>query len=365
MTSPDYTKLDPKFLVWLQQWNNNPLATADYASVSIADRRLASERTHAFNGALAKPVTVRRIDDVIVVARDGFDFTVRIYYPRITNKPQPALLYCHGGGWVAGSISTHDPLCRQLCSKAETIIVSVDYRLAPEHPAPTAVLDCLDAYRYIVDNADALGIDKHRIVVGGDSAGGNIVAAAALELANNQRYLDAGLPAPLLQVLIYPSLDMTCSSGESYRKYGNGYYLRTDGMRYYCDLYLGGGEAGDAASPSSSQSSGARGMPSAPTRVRLDARDPLVSPIFAPSHHLARVCPAYILVAGHDPLRSDGEVYRDVLTKAGHAEVGFDCFESVTHSSVCMMGIAPEVVGRMHDAIAAAIKKAVFKGEAC
>jgi acetyl esterase len=339
MSSVDFSRLHPSLVPWLTAFNASPLATADPASVPIADRRVTALRNHLFNGG--ELIATRRIEDVALPMRDGTALPARLYLPRLVaagERPLPVLLYAHGGGWVVGSTSSHDPLCRHLALHTQCAVLSIAYRLAPEHPAPQCVHDFLDSYAYVAsdEGSAALGVDGTRILVGGDSSGGNIAAAAALQLAAGA---GAGAGAgsappsprrllPLLQVLIYPTLDMTLSSGPSYTAYAEGYYLRTKGMEWYCGVYLSG--------------SG------------LDPKDILVSPLFAAPELVAALPPAYIMTAGHDPLLSDGEAYRDLL-RANGVPVTHANFEDMIHSCVCMR----QVIGARVDEIYASIGAAV------
>jgi acetyl esterase len=209
-----------------------------------------------------------------------------------------ALLYLHGGGWTVGDIDSHDVLCRSLCEQANCTVVSVDYRLGPEHRFPAAFDDTLLAYQWVVDQAEALGIDVNRIAIGGDSAGGNLAAAACLALRDHAF-------KPVFQLLIYPATDLNCNS-PSHTTNGQGYLLTRELILWFVENYL-------------VQTS--------------DANDWRASPLLAPS--LAGAAPALVLTAGYDPLRDEGLLYADALSKAGVA-TQYICFERQIHGFITM-----------------------------
>ena len=205
----------------------------------------------------------------------------RLYRPN-DRKDLGLLVFYHGGGWVLGSMNTHDDVCRKLALAMGHAVLSVDYRLAPEFAFPEPLNDCIMALRWAHANAAELGIDATRIAVGGDSAGGNLAAV----VANLQ-------PVPLkFQMLIYPVTDATRSS-QSYKDNGEGYRLTAAGMKWFCDHYL----------------SGSMGTPT----------DPRVSPLFADATTLTSAPPAIVITAEYDPLRDEGEQYAHRLIEAGVA----------------------------------------------
>ena len=222
----------------------------------------------------------------------------------------PALLFFHGGGFTLGDIDTHDVFCRQLCDQAGIAVVSVDYRLGPEHKFPAAHVDCYAALQWVVSQAEALCINPARIAVGGDSAGGNIAAACAL-LAR-----DTGGPALAFQLLIYPATDFRCIT-DSHKRNGEGYLLTSKLIDYFCACYL--------ASPAD----------------RLDWR---LSPLLAASH--GGLPPALVLTAGYDPLVDEGKEYAERLRAAG-GQAEYVCFEGQLHGFITMgrfIGQANEAV---------------------
>ncbi|GAJ97474.1 alpha/beta hydrolase [Geomicrobium sp. JCM 19055] len=136
---------------------------------------------------------------------EGYTIPVRVYQPEGTT-PQPVLLYFHGGGWVLGDLDSHDPVCRRIANASQSTVISVEYRLAPEYPFPAAVYDCYNAVHWVREQAEVLGIDKERVAVGGDSAGGNLAAVVTHLLKERSE------PLPVYQLLIYPSVDFTKKS---------------------------------------------------------------------------------------------------------------------------------------------------------
>ena len=227
---------------------------------------------------MTAPSTVE-LHEIREVNADGV--AARLYRPN-DRKDLGLLVFYHGGGWVLGSINTHDDVCRKLALAMGHAVLSVDYRLAPEFAFPEPLNDCIVALRWAHANAAQLGIDATRIAVGGDSAGGNLAAV----VANLQ-------PVPLkFQMLIYPVTDATRSS-QSYKDNGEGYRLTAAGMKWFCDHYV----------------SGSIGTPT----------DPRVSPLFADATTLASAPPAIVITAEYDPLRDEGEQYAHRLIEAGVA----------------------------------------------
>ncbi len=217
----------------------------------------------------------------------------------------PVLVYFHGGGWTIGDLDTHDVLCRQLCAAAGIAVVSVDYRMGPEHPFPAAVDDCLAATRWVRQQAAGWGLDGSRLAIGGDSAGGNLAAVVALSMR------DAG-DAPLrFQLLIDPATDMRAVA-PSHTHNGQGYLLTADSIAYYRGHYI------------------------ADEAQWADWR---ASPLLAPD--LSGLPPALVLTAGCDPLRDEGRQYADALSAAG-TSCQYLCFERQVHGFIVMGKVIKE-----------------------
>lgn len=229
-----------------------------------------------------EPPLVNEIQDMEAPGPDGA-IPVRYYRP-VGTLPQerlPVLVYFHGGGWVIGSLDSHDVVCRRLANAGRCAVVSVDYRMAPEHRFPAAVEDCMAATEWVSRSGELLRIDTRRLAVGGDSAGGNLAAAVALMAR------DTGAPAIVAQVLFYPATDFDMSM-PSHKTRGQGYLLTTRTMEWFRDQYFRGPE---------------------------DGADWRASPIKAAN--VAGVAPAYVLTAGYDPLCDEGEAYARKLVEAG------------------------------------------------
>jgi acetyl esterase len=205
---------------------------------------------------------------------------IRIYWPKL-EKNLPALVYYHGGGWVVGSLDGVDRTCRALANASGCVLVSVDYRLAPEHKFPAATEDADAALRYVADRASELGLDPKRIAVGGDSSGGNLAAVVA------QISRDRGDPQVAFQLLIYPVTDFD-DDRPSLHEFAQGYLLTKPGMAYFWAHYLLRPE---------------------------DGRHPHASPMKAES--LAGLPPALVITAEFDPIRDQGEAYAERLREAG------------------------------------------------
>jgi acetyl esterase len=229
------------------------------------------------------PSPVGEVRDLVATGPAG-KIPLRLYRGKgtDTSSPQPALIYYHGGGWVLGNLESHDGVCRDIANVAQCTVISVDYRLAPEAKFPAAADDSIAAAQWIHDNAADLGIDRARLAVGGDSAGGNLSAVVALHARDN------GGPKLKLQVLIYPSADMS-SVYPSYEEFAEQLPLTRTTMDWFVDLYLSSREK--------------------------DAKDWRASPLHAKS--LAGLPPAFIITAAMDPLRDEGEEFARALMKAG------------------------------------------------
>jgi acetyl esterase len=212
----------------------------------------------------------------------GAEIPIRIYRDS-SARPAPGVVYFHGGGWVLGSINSHDKLCRELAREAGAVVVSVDYRLAPEHKYPAAAEDAYAATCWVAEHAAELGIDPGRRVVAGDSAGGNLAAAACLMIR------DRGGPPPALQVLVYPITDFNLDT-PSYLENAEGYFLTRDSMAWFWRQYLNSPADGEVA---------------------------YVSPLRAAD--LSSLPSALVLTARYDPLRDEGRAYAERLFQAGVA----------------------------------------------
>ena len=241
---------------------------------------------------------VERIEDVVIPEAEGGRLRARAYWPTVPAEALGVLVWLHGGGWYVGDIESFDRVTRQLANASGAVCLSVEYRLAPEHPYPAAVQDARAAVAWAAgDGAAQLGTDPARVVVGGDSAGGNLAAVAA-------RHERTALRA---QLLAYPALDATMA-GDSYREFADGLMLRARDMEDCWRTYL----------------------------ADADRADPDVSPLAADD--LAGVPAAYIAVAGHDVLRDDGLRYAQALRAAG-VDVTVDRYDDMVHSFLRWGGV--------------------------
>ena len=268
------------------------------------EQRSAAEAREMFRAMnrSGDPVPVGAIEDRVIPGPGG-EIPVRLYRPE-GSGPFPVHVYCHGGGWVIGDLDTHDGHCRETCRSAQCLVLSVDYRLAPEHPFPAALDDAYAAVCWAGEHAAELGGDPRRLSVGGDSAGGNLAAATA------QRIRDQGGPALCFQLLIYPVTDANFETG-SYRSNAEGYMLTRNGMAWFWDNYC--------TDPA-------------------QRRSPYASPLQAQS--LAGLPPALVVTAEYDPLRDEGEAYARALHEAG-VPVELQRYDGMIHGFVGMAALIP------------------------
>ena len=228
---------------------------------------------------------------------------VRVYRPDAAQR-RPILVFLHGGGFVLGSLDTHDSMCRLFAVEARCVVASVDYRLAPEHPFPAGLDDALAAFCWLREHAEALGGRSDRMAIAGDSAGANLATLVC------HRLRDAGLPQPMLQALLYPTTDVERSQ-PSHRVFADGFYLTQTKLDWFLDCYLG----------------------------HLSSRErERASPLHQPNY--AGLAPALIVTAGFDPLRDDGTVYAARLAAAG-GRVEHHCRERLIHGFLNMGGVIP------------------------
>ena len=260
---------------------------------------VSPEEARAFfdNMQLPAPeVPLASVEDLRIPGPEG-EIPVRIYKP--APGPLPALVYFHGGGWVIGSLETHDATCRQLADKAGCAVVSVEYRLAPEHRYPAAAEDCYAAIGWVVEQGASLGIDSTRLAVGGDSAGGNLTAVVA------QMARDRQGPELAFQLLIYPVTDADFER-PSYADNAEGYLLETAAMKWFWDHYV-------------------------PDPARR--REAYCAPLRA--EDLAGLPPALVITAEFDPLRDEGEAYAERLKAAG-VDTALTRYEGMIHGFFAM-----------------------------
>jgi acetyl esterase len=259
-----------------------------------------------------------RVEDLHIPARDGHALPARLYAPS-TDAGLPVLMYLHGGGFTIGNLATHDILCRELARLAGCMVVSLDYRLAPEHRFPTAHNDAWDALQWLARQGQTLGADPARLAVGGDSAGGTLAAASAI-LAR-----DAGLPLAL-QLLIYPG----CAPHQdtpSHATFARGLVLEEPAISWFFGNYV---------------------------QSRAEREDWRFAPLLAPD--VEGVAPAWVGLAECDPLVDEGIEYADKLRRAG-VPVDLDIYRGVTHEFIKMGRAIPEA-RKAHADAARALRRA-------
>lgn len=247
------------------------------------------------------------VRDLTVDGGDG-PIAGRLFIPtaQLRSDAVPTLLFIHGGGHGLGNIDSHDGACRSLAERSGVQVLSIDYRLAPEHPFPAAVEDCFAAYQWLVKNADSLHADPERLAVGGDSAGGNLAAATALQAA------EAGLPMAF-QLLIYPVTDFVNRSRSRDLFDGGGFFLERPGMDKLRDWYVPREE---------------------------DKHHPLAS-VLLRSEFPSGLAPAFVATAGFDPLRDEGEAYARLLAEHG-VHVELQRYPSMIHGFFNIVGAGRE-----------------------
>ena len=293
------------------------IASVDAPPMSTVGAEEARARFRAFTVDLRDPASLAVVGEVTELSVDGAEGPrpARLYRPvGVDHTPLPLVVFFHGGGFVIGDLDTHEGQARRVCRELGALVLSVDYRLAPEHPYPAAFEDCLAATRWAAAHADDLGADPDRLVVGGDSAGGNLAAVVA------QACRDGRGPALAAQLLIYPATDMTDPNGEvhaSRHDNAEGYFLSGDDMRWFESSYLAGAPAGD----------------------------PATSPLYG---DLAGLPPTVVVTAEFDPLRDEGEAYARALEDAGVPVVATR-FDGLIHGFFDMGPLSPACDRAAHE----------------
>ena len=273
------------------------------ASLSPAQARQAARAGLALlDGRPARDI---EIADIMLPGKEGKQIAARTYKPRLPNRLVPTMVYFHMGGGVIGGLETCHVFCSMMALRANCLVVSVDYRLAPEHKFPAAVEDAIAAFRSVREHARTLGGNPNLVAVGGDSAGGNLAAVVAQEMKRTNE------KPPKLQLLIYPVVDWM-SNTASMKSFGDSYPLTTPVMDYFRKHYF-----------------------NAPEEDALVAQ---ASP--ARSQDLSKLPPAFIYTAGHDPLVDQGRDYAEALKVAG-VPVIYRCYDHLAHAFTAMSGAIP------------------------
>jgi acetyl esterase len=308
--------LDPKaqeFLDQLAAANAPPLT-----DLPVAQARLAIDALFAAQGEV-EPVA--RVENRSIPGPAG-RIPIRVYTPE-GKAPFPVLVFIHGGGWVLCGLDSHDPPCRALANAVPCVVVSVDYRLAPEHRFPAAADDAYAATRWVAEHAAELGGDASRIAVGGDSAGGNLAAVVALMAR------DRGGPRLVHQVLVYPATDAGLDTASCHEN-ADGYFLTRDMMVWFWNHYL---------------------------CSSADVENPYASPLRA--RDLRGLPPGLVITAEYDPLRDEGEAYAARLREAG-VPVRMTRYAGIIHGFFGMLAVFPQARTAIGEAAAAL--RAAFRG---
>ena len=299
-----------------------------HPEAAAAIERIGDLPAHLPPGELRKAYDAQRIPLVApalpvasvrdrVIPSAGGPLAVRIYRPVDQPPEAPLMVFFHGGGWMLGGLAGYDSNCRRLAAKSGCVVVAVAYRLAPEHRFPAAVDDAWDAFRWCSANAEELGASPQRLIVCGDSAGGNLAAVVALQCREDGRHRLA------LQALIYPCTDLA-GSWPSFERNRTGYMLTTAALRMFIEQYV--------PSP-------------------VDRRDPRASPMHAVDP--GGVAPAIVISAEFDPLVDENEAYAQRLVAAG-VPVDYHCFPGMIHPFFTLGGVVSDAA-RVEDLIATAI----------
>lgn len=282
-------------------------------------RRVFQQSTEQLRWAAPEGLAVEALQ---APGRDGAAIPLRLYRPPQATAPLPVLVYFHGGGFVVGSLDSHDGVCRELCARAGCAVLAVGYRLAPEHRFPVALEDGQDTLAWLASEAEQLGLDSARVAFGGDSAGATLATVLAIEAA---RAGEQAVLKPCAQLLCYPVTDASRQS-VSRTLFGEGYLLESDTLEWFYDHYA---------------------------RTPQDRHDWRFSPLLA--EDLSGVAPAIIALAGLDPLLDEGRAYAERLREAG-VEVELVELPGLTHDLLRMASVLPDVL-QVHERLCAVLSR--------
>lgn len=297
-------------------WVTNTFNKVDTDKLVVKDfRNFADNRDISFLDG--KPIALPKVEDLTIEGRNGA-IPIRIYVPENAQN-SPVITFYHGGGFVIGNLKSHDKVCRRLCKMNQALVVAVDYRLAPEHKFPAALDDSYDATKWVSENISKYGGNPDKLVVMGDSAGGNLAAVVAIQAR------DLGTPKIAAQVLIYPVTNAKMEH-PSITTNGEGYILTKDLMTWFVNHYA---------------------------REEKDKSNPLMSPLF--TKDLSNLPPALVQTAGFDPLRDEGIEYKEKLEAAGN-QVQYTNYEGLIHTYITMPGFSQKCMAT-HIEIADFLKK--------
>lgn len=283
-------------------------ATRALHEMPVAEGRLAFEQASAILDPT--PPGALQVTELSVPVADGSRLPARLYRrPDAEGQVLPVLFYLHGGGYVVGSLDSHDSVCRRLAASGRFAVFAASYRRAPEHPFPVPLDDTIDAANWLAEQASALQLDRQRVIFIGDSVGASLATVLTLTAVREPTQLNL---RPCAQMLLYPVTDVSCERA-SHRQYAEGYLLETETLRWFYQQYLG-----------------ARGA----------ATDWRVSPLLQPE--LAGLPASYVAVAQFDPLHDEGVAYAQALQDAG-VQVSLQRVEGLTHDYLRMSGMVADV----------------------
>ena len=289
--------LDPRLQFLASQARSQP----SLASLTPQDARIATQQAlKAVEGRLEPGVAI----ETLTIEASGEPIGARAYRPAQQDPAAPVLVYAHMGGGVIGDLDTSQVFCSMLAAIARCPVLSVDYRLAPEHRFPAGLDDLMDVYRWALGSAARFGAPPGRAALGGDSMGGNFAAVICQELRRH------GEPQPAFQLLLYPAVDLA-SETQSMTTYADAYPLSRELMTWFIGHYLGPGD---------------------------DPADPKLSPLKAAD--LSGLAPAIIATAGFDPLVDQGEAYAKRL-RAAKTPLVYRCYDNLAHGYAAFTGVAP------------------------
>jgi acetyl esterase len=294
-----YGRLDPMVALFLKVIIGDQNSFANGKSVAES-RKFLTDTSRFVGGSGPDLPVVKNID----IPGPAGKIPARLY--AVGGKDLPIIVFYHGGGWVLGNLDSHDPVCRAIAKETKALVISVDYRLAPEHKFPAAVEDCYAALVYMYEHGKEFGGDPAKMAVAGDSAGGNLAAVIA------QMARDKNGPRIVLQALIYPAVDLTVAQTESYNNFGKGFMLTTEDVKAFASVYL---------------------------RNTEDAKNQMASPIYAKNF---KNLPRTVFVAAQfDVLRSEGESYAKKLKEAG-VPVKYISYNGMIHGFINSIRFMPE-----------------------
>ena len=309
--------LDPLLKTILDKLNETPAPPAREIEPAV----LRANFARMMEGVGAKDVPIGKVENITMPGPGG-EIELRVYSPVAGGGASlPGLVYYHGGGWVFGDLDSYDGICRILANEASVRVIAVNYRRAPEHKFPAAVDDAIAALQWVEANASSLGVDANRLAVGGDSAGGGLVAVVT------QQAKAKGGPKLAYQMMFYPVTQLV-EETDSIRDFAKGYFLERESLLYWYELYL----PDDA-----------------------DRADPRISPLLA--EDVSGLPPAYVMLAGFDPLRDEGLAYVEKLRDAG-VTVNVAEYPDMVHEFIYMVSVLPQAERALH-AAAAALKEAM------